>query len=83
MLKEMDIKEHPDGSQVSFSIRFVTIKGFSVFLPRAVATGLAMNLKDNRMRGVRAVDELFNPVGHIYPVRIDNIVEYNSKTVVL
>ena len=52
VLKEYEIKETPDGKQVTFSIKFVKKNGELVFIPRAVAAGLPFNGKDNRMRGV-------------------------------
>jgi hypothetical protein len=82
-LREFDIKETPDGKQVIFSIRFVKADGESVFLPRAVATGLPYNLKKNRLRGVIAVDNQGDKIGHVYPVNIDLITEWNGKTIVL
>jgi hypothetical protein len=83
MLREYDIKSDPQGKQITFSIRFIKINGESVFLPRAIATGLKMNVSENRMRGVRPVNSHLDPIGHIYPVRIDNIIEWNGKQVIL
>ncbi len=83
MLREYDIKSDPQGRQVTFSIRFIKINGESVFLPRAVATGLNWNVAKSRMRGVRPVSSKLDPIGHIYPVRIDNIIEWNNKRVIL
>lgn len=83
VLREYDIKSDPRGRQIVFSIRFVKTDGESVFLPRAVATGLPWSMKDNRQRGVRPVDAKGDPTGHIYPVRIDNIIEWNGKRVKL
>lgn len=80
-LKEYEIKETSDGRQVSFSIKFVKKNGELVFIPRAVATGLKMNMKDNRMRGIVPVDNSNDAIGHITPVHIDGIVEWNGKKV--
>ncbi|NQU85329.1 MAG: hypothetical protein HQ541_06170 [Mariniphaga sp.] len=82
-LKEYDIKEDPNGKQIIFSIRFVKKDGEIVFLPRAVACGLPFNLKENRMRGVVAVDEELNKIGHPYPVSIDGIIQWNNQKVIL
>jgi hypothetical protein len=82
-LREYDIKETPSGRQVVFSIKFIKKNGELVFLPRAVASGLPYSLKDNRLRGVVPIDEKGNKIGHVYPVSIDLITEWNSKTVVL
>lgn len=82
-LKEYDVKETPAGRQVTFSIRFVKKDGELVFLPRAVACGLRFNMTINRMRGVQPVDAQCKAAGHVYPVLIDNIVEWNGKKVIL
>ncbi len=83
VLNDLDISSNPDGSQRSFSIRFIKSNGESVYLNRAVKTGLNFNLKENAMRGVRPVDSELKPIGHIYAVKIWHIVEYNNLTVVL
>jgi hypothetical protein len=82
-LREYDIKETPQGRQMTFSIKFVKKGGEVVFLPRAVACGLPYNLKDNRMRGVVAVDGNGDKIGHAYPVNIDLILEWNGKQIIL
>jgi hypothetical protein len=82
-LREYDIKEDPSGKQIHFSIKFIKKNGEIVFLPRAVACGLPYSLKDNRLRGVIAIDQAGNKIGHAYPVNIDLITEWNGKTVVL
>lgn len=82
-LREYDIKETPQGRQQVFSIKFLKKNGELVFLPKAVATGLSMNMKDNRMRGVVAIDGNGDSIGHIYPVNIDLIMEWNGKQIVL
>jgi hypothetical protein len=82
-LREYDIKETPDGKQSIFSIRFIKKNGESVFLPRAVASGLSCNMKENRLRGVVAVDSHGDKIGHVYPISIDLITEWNGKTIVL
>lgn len=83
VLKELDIKESPDGTQKTFSVRFITQEGESVFIPVAVSCGVAGDMKANRMRGFQSVDDDLEPIGHPYPVLIDNIVEYENKTVIL
>lgn len=82
VLREYDIKSDPHGKQIAFSIRFMKINGESVFLPRAVATGLNWNVSESRMRGIRPVNSELDPIGHIYPVCIDNITEWNGKRVI-
>ncbi len=83
VLREMEIKETPTGKQVTFSILFEKKNGELVFLPRAVAAGLRMNMKKNRFRGVVAVDKNGDNQSHVYPVHIDNIHEYNQNRVKL
>ena len=82
-LKEIDHKETPDGKQVVFSIKFIKINGELVTITRAIASGLRANMKKNRMKAVKAVDKNGDGIGHVYPVRIDNIVEFNGLKVVM
>jgi hypothetical protein len=44
---------------------------------------LPWNLKNNRQRGILPVDQDFNKTGHVYPVSIDLILEFNNQEVVL
>jgi len=83
MLKALDIKETPSGSQVSFSMVFIKKDGERVFLPRAVSTGLPYSLSANRLRGILPIDQHGNKSGHVYPVSIDLILEFNSLEVLL
>lgn len=82
-LRLMDIKENPDGTQTTFSIKFEKKDGTLVYLPRAVSAGLRFNMKENRFRGVVPVDQQFEKTAHVYPVHIDNIHEFNENTVKL
>ena len=82
-LKEYEVKETPQGKQVTFSIKFVKKNGELVFVPRAVAAGLKMDMKANRMRGILPVDQENMAAGHITPVHIDGIIEWNGKKVKL
>lgn len=83
VLREMEIKETAYGKQVTFSILFEKKSGELVFMPRAVSAGLHINMKSKRFRGVVAVDKDLNSQGHIYPVHIDNIHEFNNQRVKL
>ena len=83
MLKSLDIKETASGEQVSFSMVFVKKDGERVFVPRAVSTGLPYSLSASRLRGILPIDSGGNKIGHVYPVCIDNILEYNSLEVIL
>ena len=80
-LKEFEIKETPGGKQVTFSIKFIKKNGELVFMPRAVSAGLKFNMKESRMRGVLPVDEKGKASGHVTPVHIDGIVEWNAKKI--
>lgn len=81
VLTEMEIKETITGRGKQFSIQFYKKNGELVFLPRAVSRGLRANMSSNRLRGVQAVDETGNGIGHIYPVCIDNIRMFNNLRV--
>ena len=81
VLKELDFTEDPRGNAVVFSIKFRTKKGELVYLPRAVAAGLRMDMAKNRMRGVQPVDEKGNRLGHPTPMSIERIVEFNGQKV--
>ena len=82
-LKEFELKDTPGGKQVTFSVKFVKKNGELVFIPRAVAAGLRFNRRDNCMRGILPVDVQNNPSGHVTPVHIDGLVEWNGKKVKL
>lgn len=82
-LKEFELKETPDGKQVTFSIKFVKKSGELVFIPRALAAGLRFNMSDNRMRSILPVDADNNASGHVTPVHIDGIIEWNGKKIKL
>lgn len=82
-LREMDIRETPEGKALFFSIKFIKKSGEIVFFPRAVQTGLRYNAKQHMHRGVMPVDEQGDKTDHVYPVHIDNIIEFNGNTVKL
>lgn len=83
-LEVMSIKELPNGKKNIFSIKFVDKEGKLRYFPHAVATGAGrMNNYQCRVRGVQPTCPSGNPEGHIYPVRIDRIVEFNSMRVIL
>ncbi|MEI7526760.1 MAG: hypothetical protein WCJ95_20595 [Mariniphaga sp.] len=82
-LKEFEVKETPGGEPVTFSIKFVKKNGELVFYPRAIAAGLRFNMNDKRMRGVLPVDFNNMASGHVTPVHIDSIVEWNGKQIKL
>jgi hypothetical protein len=83
VLKILDVKSNPDGSPCTFSMVFVKKNGERVFVPRAISCGLPYSLSAHRLRGVMPVDSKGNKNGHVYPVNIDLILEFNSMEVVL
>lgn len=82
-LKEYELKETPDGKQANFSIKFVKKNGELAFIPRAVTAGLLFNGKDKRMRGILPIDNENNASGHVIPVHVDGIIEWNGKKIKL
>ena len=82
-LREYDIKSTPGGDPVVHSLKFIKINGELVFLPRAVACGLNVNMKENRLRGFLPIDEKGNKTGHPTPVNIDAMIEWNGKKIIL
>ena len=81
VLSALDFKETPDGKPVVFSIKFRTKKGECIFMPAAIACGLKMDMKKNRMRGVQPVGRDLQPVSHPTPMSIDRIIEFNGVNV--
>jgi len=81
VLKQYEAKETPEGKQTVFSIKFVKKDGELVFVPMAVAAGLKMNMKENRMRGILPVDSSGTAIGHVTPVHIDGIIMWNDSKV--
>jgi len=82
-LRQMEIRETSQGKPNYFSIQFYKKDGELVSLLRAKVTGLRADMTANRLRGIQAVDESGNPVGHIYSVSIDNIRTLNNQQVVI
>jgi len=87
----MDVRETPDGKPVIFSITFYLYSetnpnrnGEEKRIERAVAVGVGkMSAKDNRRRGVVPCNPDGRPIGHINPVHIDFIKEFNGQRVTL
>ncbi len=78
MLAEIEMPETASHKTKYFAIQFYKKNGELVSLQRARACGLRMNMTENRVRGVQQVDGSGNAIGHIYPVCIDNIREFNG-----
>ena len=83
VLDELDIRTLPDGRKRIFSIKFVTKEGKLIFVPQAYACGAGkMNNKQYRLRGIQPCDCKGHPESHVYPVCIDNIVQFDGHRVV-
>ena len=82
-LREMETREKSTGKACHFSVQFYLKNGEMVSLPRAVVRGLRADMKSNRLREIQPVDSKGEPIGHIYPVSIDNLREFNGKQVVI
>ena len=82
-LRQMEIRETTQGKPNYFAIQFYKKDGEVVAVQRAQVTGLRVNMTSNRMRGIRAFDADGKPIGHIYPVSIDNIRMLNDLQVVI
>jgi len=80
MLADMDEGKMPDGSVKLFSIGFYNARGEYVYMPLARRTGLKQNMKRGDFKGVVAVNERNEEIGHPYPVYIHFIRNYKSKT---
>lgn len=83
MLQMLDIRTTPEGRPIVYSAKFVEVSGKLRFFPQCTVCGAGrMNMKQNRVRGLQPCDCKGNPEGHVYPVRIDNILEFNGRKVV-
>jgi hypothetical protein len=82
-LRQMETRETSQGKPNYFSIQFYKKDGELVSINRAKVTGLKADMTANRLRGIQAVDADGKPIGHIYPVSIDNIRMFNDQQVVI
>lgn len=82
-LEDMELHEDPNGGKHVFSIKFVTKNGEVVYMPNAFSSGLRADMKKNRLRGVTPCTANGISIGHVTPVCIDNILEYNHLKVTL
>ena len=82
-LSDMEIHEDNQGKKHIFSIRFVNKSGEVVYLPYAFSSGLKADMKKSRLRGATPCSPTGISTGHVTPVSIDNIIEYNHQTVIL
>ena len=82
-LSDLELHETSSGSRHVYSIDFITKKGEYIHLPHAYTCGLKGDMKANRLRGIRPCTGDGQPIGHVYPVQIDNILRYQGKTITL
>lgn len=83
MLKEMDIRFFQNGKRNIFSVKFVTKTGKLYFFPQAYVRGLPYNVQQARQRGIQPCDCAGRPEGHVFPVGIDLITQFNGMEVIL
>ena len=84
MLDMLDIRRTPDGKPIVYSCKFVEANGKLRFLPQCIVCGSGrMDMKQNRVRGLQPCDckGVPDPGTHVYPVRIDNILEFNGHSI--
>ena len=82
MLADLDIRTDRYGRRRIFSIKFTTKDGRLRFLPTAYATGCkGIDMQRHRFRGIQPCDCKGNPELHVIPVKITNIIEYNSHLI--
>lgn len=79
----MELHEDTSGRKHLFSIKFVNKKGEVAYFPHAYSCGLRADMKTNRLRGVNPCTPNGLSIGHPTPVCIDNLLEYNGKTIAL
>lgn len=78
VLTEISVHETAGKKIKTFSIQFYKKNGEVIFFKNAKSCGLKFSMKNNRMRGIQQVDEMGESIGHVTPVSIDNIREYNG-----
>lgn len=82
MLADLDIRTDRYGRHRIFSIKFTTKDGRLRFLPTAYATGCkGIDMQRHRFRGIQPCDCKGNPELHVIPVKITNIIEFNSHII--
>ncbi len=83
MLQLLDVRYHPNGKPMIYSVKFVQLDGKLRFFPQAIVCGAGkMHNKAYRMRGFQPCDCKGFPEDHVYPVRINNILEFNGRRVI-
>ena len=82
MLDELDVRTTPDGRKRIFSMKFCTNEGKLHYFPQVYITGVNnMDMKRARYRGVQPCCTQGNPEGHLFPVKITNILELDGHPI--
>ena len=82
MIDELDIRTTPDGKKRIFSMKFCTQEGKLYYFPQVYITGVnCQDMKKMRYRGVQPCCASGNPEGHLFPVKITNIIELNGHPI--
>ena len=83
ILEEWDEKILPNGKQKVFSVLFCNKKGELQYVSRGVACGLTHNkMKNFSFKAVQPIDENNEACGHVIPVWIHAIFEFNNFKVI-
>ena len=82
VLAEINEKFYPNSVRKVFSIKFITKTGLFIYLPRAIAVGLKANMKSNDLKAIQPVNINNEPFGHVYPIWIHAIIEFNDKPII-
>ena len=82
-LRDMALREGSCGRANVFSIRYVNLRGESVYHGRCRMRGesLRQRVSDQRRRNVQPCDEWGRATGHAVSVSIDLITEFNGRRV--
>lgn len=83
VLQEWQVREDSRNRRIQFSVKFQTKSGEMRFYPRAISMPVAGNMSKNRHVGCMPVDKNGDKLshGHITPVNIDLIKEFNEQIV--
>ncbi len=83
VLNEFDDKLNKDGTQRTFSIKFIKNNGELVFKKKCVFSGLSQNMSAHSFRGIIPINDDGVKISHPTPIYIWLITEFNGKKVVL
>jgi len=82
VLNEWDEKTLPNGARKYFSVRFINKSGELQYIQRGYACGLPNNIMTKfDYKAVQPVDLKNKEIGHVTPVWIHAIIEFNNNPV--